>query len=194
MMAKHDHTRGTRPGAFTPIAMVANHDQAIGMLVEHVSHSRYWPNTAIFMIEDDAQDGPDHVDGRRTVGLVVSPYVRRGIVDSTLYSTSSMLRTMELLLGLPPMSQFDAAANPMYTSFGPEADLRPFTALPSEVDVNAKNTAASYGARQSLAMNFSEVDKAPMHLLNDIIWKSVKGADSPMPPPVHRFRPILDAR
>jgi len=194
MSLPEDHTRGTRPGAFTPVAMVANHDQAIGTLVDRVSHSKYWPSTAIFMIEDDAQDGPDHVDARRTVGLVVSPYVRRGVVDSTLYSTSSMLRTMELLLGLPPMSQFDAAANPMYASFGPDPDLHPFSALPPEVDVEGKNTIASFGARKSMAMDFSGPDKAPMHLLNEIIWRSIKGADSPMPAPVHRFRPVSGAQ
>ncbi len=110
---------------------MANNDYAIGQLVDAVSHSRYWPNTAIFIIEDDAQDGPDHVDARRTVGLVFSPYVKRGIVDSTLYSTSSMVRSMELLLGLPPMSQYDAAAMPMYASFGTEADATPFTVIPA---------------------------------------------------------------
>ena len=193
MSLPDDHTRGTRPGGFTPVAMVANNDQAVGALVERVSHSKYWASTAIFIIEDDAQDGPDHVDARRTVGIVASPYVKRGVVDSTLYSTSSMLRTMELLLGLPPMSQFDAAANPMYASFGPEADLSGFTLVPPGVDVNAKNTAASYGARSSMGMDFSGPDKAPMHLLNEIIWKSVKGVDSPMPAPVHRFRPISGA-
>ena len=116
--AGEDHTAGTTPGAYTPQAMVANNDNAIGQLVDAVSHSRYWPDTAIFIIEDDAQDGSDHVDARRTVGLVISPYVKRGIVDSTFYSTSSMIRSMELLLGLPPMSQYDAAAMPMYASFG----------------------------------------------------------------------------
>ncbi len=100
MSMPEDHTRGTEPGAFTPQAMVANNDYAIGQLVDAVSHSKYWPNTAIFIIEDDAQDGPDHVDARRTVGLVLSPYVKRGIVDSTLYSTSSFVRSIELLLGM----------------------------------------------------------------------------------------------
>ncbi len=99
MSMREDHTRAPAPGAFTPQAMVANNDYAIGQLVDAVTHSRYWPNTAIFIIEDDAQDGPDHVDARRTVGLVISPYVKRGIVDSTLYSTSSMVRSIELLLG-----------------------------------------------------------------------------------------------
>src|ERR1700748_2697327 len=119
--------------------MVANNDYAIGQLVDKVSHSRYWPETAIFIIEDDGQDGSDHVDARRTVGLVISPYVKRGITDSTLYSTSSMGRSMELLLGLPPMSQYDAAAMAMYASFGTTAEATPFTAIAPMVDVNAKN-------------------------------------------------------
>jgi YVTN family beta-propeller protein len=190
MSLPENHTNGTRPGSYTPVAMVGNNDQAVGMLVERVSRSKYWPTTAIFIIEDDAQDGPDHVDARRTTGLVISPYVKRGIVDSTLYSTSSMLRTIELLLGLPPMSQYDAAAMPMYASFGTEADLTPFTLRPAEVDLAAKNTDKSYGARLSQQMDFSDLDRAPMHALNEILWKSVKGADSPMPSPVHRYRPL----
>ena len=193
MSMPEDHTKGTQPGAFTPQAAVANNDYAIGQLVDAVSHSRYWPNTAIFIIEDDAQDGPDHVDARRTVGLVISPYVKRGIVDSTLYSTSSFVRSMELLLGMSPMSQYDAAAMPLYASFGTEPEVTPFTVIAPEIDVNAKNTMRTYGAAQSMKMDFSDVDRAPMHALNEVIWKSIKGADVPMPPPVHRFRPLIDA-
>jgi YVTN family beta-propeller protein len=193
MSMPEDHTRGTAPGAFTPQAMVANNDYAIGQLVDAVSHSRYWPNTAIFIIEDDGQDGPDHVDARRTVGLVLSPYVKRGVVDSTLYSTSSMVRSIELLLGMPPMSQYDAAAMPMYASFGMEAQATAFDVINPKIDVNAKNKKGDYGSEESKKMDFSDVDRAPMHALNEIIWKSIKGADSPMPPPVHRFRPLIDA-
>jgi YVTN family beta-propeller protein len=192
MSMPEDHTRGTEPGAYTPQAMVANNDYAIGQLVDAVSHSKYWPNTAIFIIEDDAQDGPDHVDARRTVGLVISPYVKRGIVDSTLYSTSSMVRSIELLLGLPPMSQYDAAAMPMYDSFGAIPVVTTFNAIAPLIDVNTRNNKDSYGAVQSMKMDFSDVDRAPMHALNDILWKSVKGAGSTMPPPVHRFRPLMD--
>jgi YVTN family beta-propeller protein len=191
MSLPENHTNGTRPGSYTPVAMVASNDLAVGILVERVSHSKYWPKTAIFLIEDDAQDGPDHVDARRTTGLVISPYVKRGIVDSTLYSTSSMLRTMELLLGLPPMSQYDAAAMPMYASFGVEPDLTPYSLRPALVDLAAKNTEKSFGARRSQQMDFSDLDRAPMHALNEILWKSVKGADSPMPPPVHRYRALV---
>jgi YVTN family beta-propeller protein len=188
MALSENHTNGTRPGSFTPVAMVASNDLAVGQIVERVSHSRYWPETAIFIIEDDAQDGPDHVDAHRTAGLVISPYIRRERVDSTMYSTSSMLRTMELLLGLPPMSQYDAAAMPMYAAFGAEPDLTPFNHVPPLVDLNAKNVARAYGAKASKKMDFDDVDKNDAFTLNDIIWKSVKGADSPMPLPVHRFQ------
>jgi len=187
MSLPEDHTAGTRPGAFTPKAMVANADFAVGTLVERVTKSKYWPQTAIFIIEDDAQDGPDHVDARRTVGMVISPYTKRSYVDSNLYTTSSMLRTMELLLGLPPMTQYDAAAPPMYASFGTTVDLRPYTAIAPKIDVNEKNTQTAWGAKESMQMNLDEVDQAPMFVLNEIIWKSVKGADSEMPAPVHRF-------
>jgi YVTN family beta-propeller protein len=192
MSIPHDHTAGTAPGQYTPQAMVAENDYAIGQLVEGVSHSKYWPNTAIFIIEDDAQDGADHVDARRTVGLVISPYVKRGIVDSTLYSTSSMVRSIELLLGLPPMSQYDAAAMPMYASFGTKPMVTPFNVIKPQVDIDEKNTAKSIGAAASSRMDFSQRFRAPMRALNEIIWKSIKGKDSVMPAPVHRFRPLVD--
>lgn len=187
-----DHTEGTKVSKRTPIAMVADNDYAIGQMVEAVSKSRYWPETAIFIIEDDAQDGSDHVDARRTVGLVLSPYVKRGMVDSTLYSTCSMLRSMELLLGLPPMSQYDAAAIPMYAAFGTEAKAIPFTAIPPMVDTKAINQKTAWGTKASGRMDFSEPDRAPMLALNEIIWKSVHGVGSVMPAPVHRFRPLIE--
>ncbi len=188
MALSENHTNGTRPGSYTPVAMVASNDLAVGLIIERVSHSKYWPEMAIFIIEDDAQDGPDHVDAHRTAGLVISPYVRREKVDSTLYTTSSMLRTMELLLGLPPMSQYDAAATPMYLVFGTNPDQTPFSHLNAEVDLNVKNTARAWGARESRKMDFDDVDRNPPFLLNEIIWRSVRGADSPMPLPVHRYQ------
>lgn len=187
MSLPEDHTKGSRPGAPTIQASVASNDYALGMILDRVSHSRYWPELAVFVIEDDAQDGPDHVDARRTVGLVVSPYVRPGTVDSTFYTTSSMLRTIELLLGLQPMSQYDAAANPMYASFGDKRDLRPYKHLKPNIDIHAINEETAWGAQRSLAMDFSDFDRTPMFELNEIIWKNVKGADSPMPLPVTRF-------
>ncbi|HEX4710451.1 bifunctional YncE family protein/alkaline phosphatase family protein [Phenylobacterium sp.] len=190
MSMQENHTHGTDPKSFTPRAMVANQDVALGQMIERLTHSRYWPQMAIFIMEDDAQDGPDHVDARRTACLVISPYVRRGIVDSTLYTTSSMVRSIELLLGMPPLSQYDAAATPFYAAFGTTADLTPFKGLPAQWDLNEKNSPEAYGARESAKMNFAEADEAPMRQLNEIIWKSVKGADSPMPPPVHRYRAV----
>jgi YVTN family beta-propeller protein len=190
MSMQENHTHGTNPKSFTPRAMVANQDFALGQMVERLTHSRYWPEMAIFIMEDDAQDGPDHVDARRTACLAISPYIRRGVVDSTLYTTSSMVRSIELLLGMPPLSQYDAAATPYYAAFGVTADLAPFEGLPAQWNLDEKNSPDAYGARESAKMNFAEADEAPMHRLNEIIWKSVKGADSPMPPPVHRYRAV----
>jgi YVTN family beta-propeller protein len=181
----NDHTCGTVNGAFTPTAMVADNDQGVGMLVDVVSHSKFWPQMAIFILEDDAQDGPDHVDAHRSPAYIVSPYTRRGVVDSTMYSTSSMLRTMELILGLQPMTQFDAAATPMFNAFQSAPDLRPYDLVPPQVDLGARNTPASWGSAASAKMDFSKEDATPEQALNEIIWHSVRGAGSPMPAPVH---------
>ncbi len=126
MSLGEDHTTGTRPGTYTPRACVASNDLALGRIVEAISRSKYWPQMAIFVIEDDAQNGPDHVDAHRTVGLVISPYTKRGHLDSSQYSTVSMIRTIELILGLPPLSQFDAAARPMFASFTNKPVLTPY--------------------------------------------------------------------
>ena len=180
----NDHTSGTRPGKPTPTAMVADNDLALGMVVEAISKSKYWKESAIFVIEDDAQNGSDHVDAHRTTALAISPYIRRGSVDSTLYSTSSMLRTMELILGVEPMTQFDAAATPMYASFSGKLDETPYTAIPAKVDLNEVNKPNAFGAAQSMKMDFSKEDAADDLILGDIVWRSVRGADSPMPAPV----------
>lgn len=180
----NDHTSGTRPGKKTPTAMVADNDLALGMIVETISKSKYWKESAIFVVEDDAQNGSDHVDAHRTVALAISPYIRRNTVDSTLYTTSSMLRSMELMLGLDPMTQFDAAANPMYASFGKTPDFKPYEALPALVDLDTLNTKLSWGAAESEKMDLSREDAADDLLLGDIVWRSVRGADSPMPAPV----------
>jgi hypothetical protein len=117
MSLGENHTRGTTPGAFKPDACVASNDLGLGRIVAAASRSRFWKERAIFVIEDDAQNGPDHVDAHRTVGLVIIPYCKRGVVDSTLYTTASMVRTMELILGLPPLTQYDAGATPMFNCF-----------------------------------------------------------------------------
>ena len=142
---------------------------------------------AIFVVEDDAQNGSDHVDAHRTVALAISPYIKKHSVDSAMYSTSSMLRTIELILGLDPMSQFDAAARPMADAFAPgPPDLAPYVARPARVDLNAKNDRGAFGAEASLELDLDEAeDQADDLVFNEIIWKAVRGADSPMPPPVH---------
>ena len=117
MSLGENHTRGTTPGAFTPDACVASNDIGLARIVEAASKSKFWNEMAIFVIEDDAQNGPDHVDAHRTAGLVISPYCKRGFVDSTFYTTASMVRTMELILGLPPLTQYDAGATPMFNCF-----------------------------------------------------------------------------
>jgi hypothetical protein len=179
----NDHTSGTASNKFTPTAAVADNDLGLGMLVEAVSHSKFWAKTAIFVVEDDAQNGPDHVDAHRTIAYAISPYTKRGAVDSTMYSTASMLRTMELILGLRPMSQFDAMAMPMFASFNPQPDLRPYTTRPANVDLNERNKKTAWGSRRSDRMNFSREDAADDLLLNEIIWRSVRGDSHPMPAP-----------
>jgi len=179
----NDHTAGTVTNKSTPTACVADNDLAFGMLVEAVSRSKFWPQTAIFVVEDDAQNGPDHVDAHRSIAYVISPYTRRGRVDSTMYSTTSMLRTIELVLGLKPMSQFDALARPMFNSFQSAPDLRPYTALPARVDLNEKNLKIAWGSELSRKMDFTREDAADDLLLNEIIWRSVRGASQPPPPP-----------
>jgi hypothetical protein len=164
--------------------MVADNDRALGLIVEAVSHSKFWADTAIFVLEDDAQNGPDHVDAHRMPALVISPWTKRKTVDSTLYSTTSMLRTMELILGLQPMSQFDAAAMPMWASFADAKDETGFAARPVQADLDERNSKLTWGARESQKMDFTGPDKADDIKLNEIVWRSVRGADSPMPAPV----------
>ena len=178
----NDHTHGATIGKLTPTAYVADNDLALGRVVEAVSHSKFWPQTAIFVVEDDAQNGPDHVDAHRTTAFVISPYTRRAAVDSTLYSTSSMLRTMELILGLKPMSQFDAAARPMFAAFQSAADLKPYQAVPAQVNLEERNQKHAWGGE--LKLNFAREDAIDDLLLNEIVWRAVKGLNSPMPNPV----------
>ena len=180
-----DHTSGGRAKAWTPAAMVADNDWALGQIVEAVSHSSFWAHTAIFVIEDDAQDGPDHVDAHRTVAFAISPYIRPGRVDSTPYTTCSMLRTLELILGLQPMSQFDGAAAPLVASFASTPDLTPYVAVRPKVDLEATNPARTPAARLSARMDFSREDRVDDRLLTRAIWKSMRGSNAEPPAPVH---------
>ncbi len=177
----NDHTYGTTKGKLTPDAMVAQNDYALGLFVQRISQSKIWPQTAIFVIEDDAQNGADHVDAHRTEGLVISPYCKRHYVDNTMYTTSSMLRTMELILGLPPMSQYDAAAEPMFNSFTMNSDTAAYTALQPLVNLNGRNKDGAYGQAIMDKMNFRMADSVPPTLFNEILWKAIKGTDMPAP-------------
>lgn len=163
--------------------MVADNDLALGQVIEGLSRSSFWPTMAIFVVEDDAQNGPDHVDAHRSIAFVASPYVRRGAVVSDMLSTSGILRTMELILGLSPMSQFDAAARPLYSCFMGEPDLTPYVCKPATWPLDEINTADAWGSQRSLELDLAREDAADDLLFNEIIWKSVMGADSPMPMP-----------
>ncbi len=186
MSLGENHTRGTTPGAFTPDASVASNDLGLGKIVEAATRSKFWKEMAIFVIEDDAQNGPDHVDAHRTIGFVVSPYCKRGFIDSTLYTTASMIRTMELILGLPPLTQYDAGATPMFRCFTKSYRITPYQPLRPKVDMYAKNTEKSPFATESKRMNFKEYDLAPEDELNRILWFVAKGPDVPYPTPIHR--------
>jgi hypothetical protein len=180
----NDHTNGTRPGTLTPRAMVAENDLAVGRLVDVISHSSIWKDSAIFILEDDAQAGPDHIDAHRSPALVISPFSRRHSVDSTMYSTTSVLRTMELILGLAPMSQYDASATPMYGAMQMTPDQRPFVQLAARISIDEKNDELAYGAAASLRMNLADADMAPERELNEILWRSIEGPNAVVPPAV----------
>jgi hypothetical protein len=180
-----DHTEGTSPGFPTPRAAVADNDLALGRIVDAISHSRYWKDSAIFVTEDDSQDGLDHVDGHRTVGFAISPYVKHGRVDSNFFSIVNMYRTMEQILGLSPLNQFDLAAEPMFSVFTSKPDFTPYNARPNQIRLDEMNPqlAGLTGLQRDLAkfsmtIDSSEPDSAPADLLNRAIWHSVKGFDT----------------
>ncbi len=184
-----DHTSGTKPKCPIPAACIADNDLAFGRIVEALSHSRFWPQMAIFAIEDDPQAGWDHVSGYRTISFCVSPYAKRGAVVSTQYNTTSILRTIEQILGMPPMNQFDASALPMFECFQDKPDFTPFTAAPALValdQMNPETTAISdpilrRDALVSASLNFREVDRAPEDVLNRILWRAMRGSREPYP-------------
>ncbi len=167
----NDHTSYTKTGALTPRAYVAQNDRAFGRIVDAVSHSPYWANTAVLAIEDDAQNGPDHVDDQRTTFYLASAYAATGVHNGH-YSTSSVVRTIELLLGLPPMSIYDAVAPPLYDAFRMTKDDTPFNVLPEKIDVNERNAATAYRAAASNRMNLSEADAVDPRTGNDILAHS----------------------
>jgi len=185
----NDHTSGTSAGSPTPAACVADNDLAFGQIVQAFSHSRFWKETAIFAIEDDPQAGWDHVSGYRTTAYVISPYTKRGEVVSTQYNTTSLIRTMEQILGLPPMNQFDGTATPMFDCFKEQPDFRPFVAVPNRIPLDQMNPepraivdpALRRDALRSARINFRQVDKAPEDVLNRILWRAMKGTAVPYP-------------
>jgi len=183
-----DHTNGTRPGSPTPRAMVADDDLALGRIVEGVTKSRFWASTLVLVVEDDAQNGLDHVDGHRTVALAIGPHIRRGAVDSNHYNHSSMVRTIQTIFGIPPQTRFVAAARPMTSIFTTTAVMDAYQPLTPKVALDEMNRPASalngkqkWAAEKSLAMNFHDLDDAPEDTLNRILWWDAKGYDKQYP-------------
>ena len=185
----NDHTSGTKAGSPTPAACMADGDLAFGRIVEGLSHSSFWPHMAILGIEDDPQAGWDHVSGYRTTAFVVSPYAKRGVTNSTQYNTTSVLRTIEQVLGLRPMNQFDASATPMTDCFTNVPDYTPFTAQAAQVPLDQMNPSAAAiddpqlraDALASATIDFTGVDRAPEGMLNEILWRAMRGTRDPYP-------------
>jgi DNA-binding beta-propeller fold protein YncE len=178
MVLPNDHTWGTSPGKLTPNASMADNDIALGRIVEAISKSPVWPHTAIFVLEDDAQNGPDHVDSHRSPAFVISPYTRRAAVDHTFYNTTSMLRTMEMLLKLPPLTHYDATAAVMFPAFSATPDLRPYLAEAARVPLGTKNPPRPSA---SARLDFSAPDRIDDDVLTAILWRALRGV--PPPPP-----------
>jgi DNA-binding beta-propeller fold protein YncE len=185
----NDHTSGTGPGSPTPEAHVADNDVAFGRILEAVSHSRFWPESCLFAIEDDPQSGWDHVSGYRTTAYLASPYTRRRVTVGTQYNQTSLLRTMELILGLPPMNQLDATATPMFDCFTNVADLTPFTAVPNNIPLDRMNPEPKKlsdpllrkNAYVSARLPLDQPDRCPEDTLNRILWHAMKGPQTPYP-------------
>jgi YVTN family beta-propeller protein len=180
----NDHTEGLRLGRPTPFAHAADNDLAVGLFVEYLSHSPVWDKSLVIIVEDDAQNGPDHVDAHRSTAYLAGGYVKKGFVDHTAYTTTSLLRTMELILGLPPMTQYDAAAIPLWRCLNDSPGHEPFIAKPIQIDLNEKNIAENQWQQMSEKFDFTAEDKVNDSLFNEVIWKAVKGLDSPCPPAV----------
>ena len=153
--------------------------------VDYLSHSSIWKNSLVIIVEDDAQNGPDHVDAHRSPAYIAGGYVKKGFVDHTAYTTASLLRTIELILGLPPMTQYDAPAIPLWRCMNNTPDHPAFSVRPCRVDLNAKNIAENIWQKKSEKFDFTKEDLANDAEFNEVIWKAVKGLDSPCPAPVH---------
>jgi YVTN family beta-propeller protein len=179
----NDHTEGLRIGRPSPTAHVADNDLAVGLFVDYLSKSKIWNESVVFIVEDDAQNGPDHVDAHRTTAYVAGGMVKRNFIDHTMYTTSSMLRTMELILGLPPMSQYDAAAEPMWRCFNDSSISRGFDHIPNQIDLFEVNTAYNEWQKKSETFDFSKEDRVADAEFNAVLWYAVKGA-IPCPPPI----------
>ena len=179
----NDHTEGLSKDRPTPFAHVADNDWAVGLFIEHLSKSKIWKESAVFIVEDDAQNGPDHVDAHRTTAYVAGGFVKRGYIDHTMYSTSSILRTIELILGLPPMTQYDAAAEPMWRCFSSTLNLNPFTSVPAQIDITQKSMAMNEWQRRSEKFNFTKEDAVPDMEFNLVLWHGIKGDNVPLPAP-----------
>lgn len=190
----NDHTSGQHKGAISPVAAVGDNDLAIGMFLEHLSKSPIWKESVVFILEDDAQNGPDHIDAHRSPVFVAGPYVKRNTVLHDMYSTSGVLRTIELILGLSPMSQYDAAAMPLYDCFTNKPDLTPYTSKPAQVNLEQRNVADNESSRRSQFFNLAQEDKVPDLDLNEVIWKYVKGENSVMPAPKRSAFVILEKK
>jgi YVTN family beta-propeller protein len=180
----NDHTEGLSLNKPTPFAHVADNDLAVGMFLDYLSHSQIWKQSLVIFVEDDAQNGPDHVDSHRSIALIAGGFVKQGFVDHTPYTTSSLLRTMELILGLPPMTQYDAAANSLWRCFNNTPDHPPYNYKPAKVDLNDKNKAENKWQALSETFDFTVEDRVNDFDFNEVIWRSVKGIDSPCPPSV----------
>ncbi|WP_214070348.1 bifunctional YncE family protein/alkaline phosphatase family protein [Mucilaginibacter sp. dw_454] len=189
-----DHTSGQKIGEYAPIASVADNDLAVGRIVEHLSQSPIWNQSVVFILEDDAQAGPDHIDAHRSPAYVVGTYVKHNAVIHSMYSTSGMLRTMELILGLPPMSQYDAAALPFYECFTSKPVLTPFKVIPAQVSIDARNVAVNQSSKRSELFNLANEDKVPDRDMNEVIWKAVKGENAVMPAPKRSAFVILEKK
>ncbi len=179
----NDHTSGQQLGKISPVSAVADNDLALGQLVEHISQSSIWQQSVIFVLEDDAQNGPDHVDAHRSPAFVISPYTRRATANHTLYTTAGVLRTMELILGLPPMSQYDAAALPLFGCFQAAPNAALYQAKAARVPLDTRNTAWNRSAERSAKFNLAREDAAPDLDLNEVVWKAVKGENAAVPAP-----------